>query len=51
MVNKYLARLKWLPLSHRYDIMEGMMYKYKKLRDQNIASQVKFWDDLQKHTA
>lgn len=29
MVNKFLARLKWLPLSKRFDVFEGMAYKYK----------------------
>jgi len=50
MVNKFLARLKWLPLARRFDIFDCMVKKYKDIRAENIAAQVKFWDNIQKHT-
>lgn len=36
LVNKFIARLKWLPLSQRYDVFESVVGKYFAIREENI---------------
>ena len=36
LVNKFIARLKWLPLSRRYDVFESVVHKYFAIREENI---------------
>jgi hypothetical protein len=33
LVNKFMARLKWMPLSERFDIFESSVAKYFKIRE------------------
>lgn len=39
LVNKFMARLKWMGMSQRYDIFESMVRHYFRLREQNIQEQ------------
>ena len=39
VVNKFLSRLKWLPLQHGYDIFEKSHQAFKKQKELNIEKQ------------
>jgi len=39
LVNKFMARLKWLPLSQRFQVFDNMVSRYFGLRDQALAKQ------------
>lgn len=36
LVNKFMARLKWIPICNRYQIFENMVTNYFEIRDSNI---------------
>ena len=38
VVNKFMSRLKWLPLQHQYSIYEEAMKRNKQIKDSNIES-------------
>lgn len=36
LINKWVAGLKWMPLSNRYDIFDQMVDKYFQIRENNL---------------
>jgi len=38
LLNKWLARLKWMPLSKRFEVFDKMVDKYFQIRDKNLES-------------
>ena len=50
LINKFLARLKWIPLCNRYEIFEKMVTSYFAIREKNIKSQKSFLEDIDKDT-
>ena len=38
LVNKWLARLKWMPLSKRFEIFDKMADKYFQIREKNLEN-------------
>ena len=36
LVNKFIAKLKWLPMSQRYEVFESVVGKYFAIRDENM---------------
>lgn len=39
VVNKFMSRIKWLPLMSKYEVFEKSIEEYFKLKDANIAYQ------------
>ena len=37
--DKYLSRLKWLPMQHRYSIFEGAIEMSQRIKTENVAAQ------------
>jgi len=36
LVNKFMSRLKWLPMKQKYEIFENSITEYFNLKNQNI---------------
>jgi len=44
VVNKFMSRLKWLPMQHRYEIYEKAIEAKFKRKEDNIKAQFDFID-------
>lgn len=45
-----MSRLKWLPLSGRFEIFDATVVRYFEVRNQSLARQEKFVNDIVEHT-
>jgi len=41
VVNKFMSRLKWLPMKHKYEIFENAISEYFNLKQKNIRPPAK----------
>ena len=45
-----MSRLKWLPLSERFEIFDATVARYFEVRNQSLAGQEQFVNDIVEHT-
>jgi hypothetical protein len=46
VVNKFMSKLKWMPMCSRFDIFEAMINQYFFIRDENLKDQAKLLEDI-----
>jgi hypothetical protein len=46
VVNKFLSRLKWMPMCSRFDVFEAVINRYFFIREANLKDQAKALDDI-----
>ena len=47
VVNKFMSRLKWMPMLHRYEIFEKALESKNNQKAGNIQAQFDFIDEIQ----